>query len=53
MRSLGVQVHWMQLLAVKIYEPFGTIRFSLYQFRVADEHAAKDGRRSLQKIMLM
>ena len=52
LRSIGAQVHLMQLLAVKAYEPFGTIKLSLYQFRVADEHAAKDGT-SLQKIMSM
>jgi hypothetical protein len=39
-RLLGLQMHLMQLLAVKAYEPFGTIKLSLYQFRFADEHAA-------------
>lgn len=33
-------MHLMQLLAVKAYEPFGTIKLSLYQLRFADEHAA-------------
>jgi hypothetical protein len=40
LRSSVPQMHLMQLLAVRAYEPFGTIRLSLYQFRFAEEHAA-------------
>lgn len=36
---MGVQLHLMQLLAVRAYEPFATIRLSLYHLRFADEHA--------------
>lgn len=40
LRVVDLQRHFMQLLAVKAYEPFGTIKLSLYQFKFADEHAA-------------
>lgn len=52
MISVGSQVHLMQLVAVNVYEAFGTIILSSYQFKVADEHAAKDGT-ILQNIMSM
>lgn len=41
LRSLGPQVHLMQLLAVRAYEPLGTIRLSLYQFRFANRNKLK------------
>lgn len=51
LRSDVPQLHLMQLLAVKAYEPFGTIRLSLYQLRFFEEHAAL--MISLWKIILM
>ena len=43
LRAIGPQVHLTQLVAVRAYEPFGTVRLSLYQFRLSDEHAAEEG----------
>ena len=40
LKSAVPQMHLMQLLAVRAYEPFGTIRLSLYQLRLFEEHAA-------------
>ena len=51
LRSDAPQLHLMQLLPVKAYEPFGTIRLSLYQLGFFEEHAAL--MRSLWKIILM
>jgi len=42
----------MQLLAVNVYEPFGTIILSSYHFKVADEHAAKDNTFVYSRILM-